>query len=102
MLHKCQACGDPCHGMYHRLDGFHTWINQKPHCDDCYHELMFGIIPAEAVVLLDEDDDEYDGLADDGELDNAVRAYEDDMPDATEWGHRDAGLSHGYQPWGYQ
>lgn len=87
---NCLSCGES------RLEdgGF---IENR--CVDCHLELAHGIIPPAYGYIVDECEEDLDDecgdddLADEGEQDNAVRVYEDDMPDASQYGYRDTSLS---------
>ena len=85
--HSCHACG----GSIGPPAVTHAWLDQ--YCQDCHDELVHGkIAPENHPDVAEESDLDDDDLERDGLIDNVARAYEDDMPDATQYGYRDQDL----------
>lgn len=89
-----------CLRCFEVMDHDH-WLQNGGYCPDCCAEVYHGHgarIPGPWKQEHDLDDD----LTEDGRIDNAARCYEDDMPDATQWGYRDTELDDGpIWPHGY-
>jgi hypothetical protein len=86
MIRNCHACQELAVTLK---------FNGHYYCKECHDELRDGIIPAAHGPL--EEESPFDLWLDDnlearGRWENAVKAYEEDMPDATQYGYRDADL----------
>jgi hypothetical protein len=69
-VRRCSACGEVGIMFFARDD-------DPDYCRDCYAEIYAGIIQPAYGPILDDDDADDDDLAEDGRIDNAIKAMED-------------------------